>query len=89
MRLRRLGYKMAYTKLQIYLIDGSIFLGISGIVIGIVISMLSTVGVGGNPNLFGRGMTVVMCGFCILVCSFGMMALLDDGTKTLPKGELK
>ena len=80
---------MAYTKLQIYLIDGSIFLGISGIVIGIVMSMLSTVGVGGNPNLFGRGMTITTCGICILVCSFGMMALLDDGTKTRLKGELK
>ena len=89
MRLRRRGYKMAYTKLQIYLIDGSIFLGISGIVLGLVMAMLSTVGVGGNPNLFGRGMTVVMCGFCILVCSFGILALLDDGTKTRLKGELK
>jgi hypothetical protein len=80
---------MAYTKLQIYLIDESILLGISAIVLGLVMAMLSTVGVGGNPNLFGRGMTITMCGFCILVCSFGMMALLDDGTKTPPKGELK
>jgi len=80
---------MAYTKLQICLIDESIFLGISGTVLGLVMVMLSTVGVGGNPNLFGRGMAVTMCGFCILVCSFGMLALFDDGTKTLPKGELK
>ena len=89
MRLRRRGYKMAYTKLQIYLIDESILFGISAIVLGLVMAILSTVGVGGNPNLFGRGMTVTMCGFCILVCSFGMLALWDDGTTTLPKGERK
>jgi uncharacterized membrane protein YidH (DUF202 family) len=73
---------MAYTKLQLYLIDGSILFGISAIAIGVVMSALSTHNV--DANLFGRGMAITICGVAILVLSFGTL-LWWDTTKDSSK----
>jgi len=81
------GEEMTLTKLQLHLIDISILFGVLAIIVGLLMAMLSTPNV--DTNLFRRGMTITFCGFAILVLSFGMVWLMDDDTKTLPKGEVK
>ena len=78
---------MTLTKLQLHLIDISILFGVLAIIVGLLMAMLSTPNV--DTNLFRRGMAITICGFFIIICSFGMLWLVDDGTKTLPKGEVK